>query len=69
MPYLLHKDPVALPAPTNHPRVQCEKKKQANTSFESILKDVLYSIVVGNITAEETKDMFKVFPILFLSVL
>ena len=67
MPYLLHKDPMALPAPTKHPRVQCEKK-QANTSFETILKDVLYSIVVGNITAEETKDMFKVFPILFLSV-
>ena len=68
MPYLLHKDPMALPAPTNHARVQCEKN-QANNSFESILKDVLYSIVVRNITAEETMDMFKGFPILFLSVL
>ena len=68
MPYLLHKDPMALPAPTNHPRVQCEKY-QANNSFESILKDVLYSIVVGNITAEETMGMTKGFPILFLSVL
>ena len=36
------------------------KKSQINYSFESILdEDVPYSIVVKNITAEETMDMFK----------
>ena len=55
---------MALVAPTNHSRIQC-KKTQANNFFESILKDVLYSIVVGIITDEETEDMFNVFPILF----
>ena len=59
MPYLLHEDPMALPAPTNHTRKKCEKT-QINNSFESILdEDVPYSIVVKNITAEETMDMFK----------
>ena len=36
------------------------KKSQINYSFESILdEDLPYSIVVKNITAEETMDMFK----------
>ena len=66
MPYLLHEDPMALPAPTNHPRMKCEKT-QINNSFESILdEDVPYSIVVKNITAEETMDMFKAFAMHFL---
>ena len=65
MPYLLHEDPVALPAPTKHPRKKCEKT-QMNNSFESILdEDVPYSIIVKNITAEETMNMFKVFAIFF----
>ena len=65
MPYLLHEDPMALPAPTNHPRMKC-KRTQINNSFESILdKDVPYSIVVKNITAEETMDMFKAFAMFF----
>ena len=65
MPYLLHEDPMALPAPTNHPRMKCEKT-QINNSFESILdEDVPYSIVVKNITAEETMDMFKAFAMFF----
>ena len=66
MPYLLHEDPMALPAPTNHPRMKCEKT-QLNNSFESILhEDVPYSIVVKNITAEETMDRFKGLKIHFL---
>ena len=65
MPYLLHEDPMALPAPTNHTRKKCEKT-QINNSFESILdEDVPYSIVVKNITAEETMNMFKVFAMFF----
>ena len=68
MPYLLHEDPMALPAPTNHTRKKCEKT-QINNSFESILdEDVPYSIVVKNITAEETRDMFKAFAIHFFYV-
>ena len=60
MPYLLHEDPMAFPAPTNHPRMKC-KKTQINNSFESILnEDVPYSILVKNITTEKTMDMFKV---------
>ena len=48
-------------APVNHLRMECEKT-QINNSFESILdEDVPYSIVAKNITAEETKDMFKAF--------
>ena len=48
-------------APVNHLRMECEKT-QINNSFESILdEDVPYSIVVKNITAEETRDMFKAF--------
>ena len=38
------------------------KKTQINNTFESILdEDIPYSIVVKNITAEETRDMFKAF--------
>ena len=45
------------------------KKTQINNSFESILdEDVPYSIVVKNITAEETRDMFKAFAIHFFYV-
>ena len=40
MPYLLHEDPMALPAPTNHTRKKCEKT-QINNSFESILDEVV----------------------------
>ena len=59
--YLLHKDPMALPAHTNHPRMKCENT-QINNSFETILdEDWPCSIVVKNINAEETMDMFKAF--------
>ena len=52
---------VALLAPANHLRMKREKT-QIKNSFESILdEDVPYSIVVKNITAEETRDMFKTF--------
>ena len=55
MPYLLHEHPMALLAPANHPRIMECEKTQMNHSFESILdEDVPYSIVVKNITAEET---------------
>ena len=65
MPYLLHEDPMAFPARTNHPRMKC-KKTQINNSFESILnEDVPYSILVKNITTEETMDMFKMLAIHF----
>ena len=65
MPYLLHEHPMALLTPANHPRMECEKT-QINNSFESILdEDVPYSIVVKNITAEETRDMFKAFAMYF----
>ena len=61
VPYLLHEHPVALLAPANHLRMEREKT-QIKNSFESILdEDVPYSIVVKNITAEETRDMFKAF--------
>ena len=41
--------------------MECEKT-QIKNSFESILdEDVPYSIVVKNITAEETRDMLKAF--------
>ena len=61
MPYLLHDYQITLLAPTNHPRIECEKK-QVNNTFESILdEDAPYSIVVKNITVEETRDMFKAF--------
>ena len=57
---------MALLAPANHLRMECEKT-QTNNSFESILdEDVPYSIVVKNITAEETRDMFKAFAMHFL---
>ena len=69
MHYLLPKDPVALLAPTNHPRIKCEET-QINNSFESILdENVPYSIVIENITAEETGDMFKAFAMLFMGFL
>ena len=59
MAYLLHEDPMALLAPTNQPGFICEKI-HLNNAFESILDDdVPYSIVVENITARETRDMFK----------
>ena len=66
MPYLLHKDPMTLLAPISYPRIDCEKT-QINNSTESILnEDVPYSIAVENITAEETRDMFKAFAMLFV---
>ena len=67
MPYLLHEHLMALLAPSNHPRIQCGKNQ--TNSFEPILEDVPYSIVVENIIAKETRDMFKVFAMFFLSVL
>ena len=55
MPYLVHEHPMALLAPANHPRIMEYEKTQMNNSFESMLdEDVPYSIVVENITAEET---------------
>ena len=61
MPYLLHDYQMKLLAPTNPPRMECEKI-HINNTFESILgEDVPYSIVVKNITAEETRDMSKAF--------
>ena len=68
MPDLLHDYQMKLLAPTNPPRMECEKI-QINNTFESILgEDVPYSIVVKNITAEETRDMFKAFAIHFFYV-
>ena len=61
VPYLLHDYQITLLAPTNHPRIECEKN-QVNNTFESILdEDAPYSNVVKNITSEETRDMFKAF--------
>ena len=58
MPYLLHDYQMTLFAPTNHPRMECEKT-QINNTFESILdEDVPYSIVVKTIPAEETRDIY-----------
>ena len=66
VPYLLHEHPMALLAPTNHPQMKCEKT-QINNCFGSTLdEDVPYSIVVKNITAEETRDMFKTFAVHFV---
>ena len=68
VPYLLHEHPMALLAPCNHPRMKCEKT-QINNMFESIQNEIVpYSIVVENITTEETGDMFKPFPLHFLCV-
>ena len=54
MPCLLHEHPIALLAPTNNPRMKCEKTQIKNL-FESIQdEDATYSIVFENITAEET---------------
>ena len=61
MPYLLPEDPAALLALANHPRTKCEKTEIDN-SIELILdEDIPYSIVVENIAAEGTRDMFKAF--------
>ena len=61
MPYLLHDYQMTLLASTNHPRMECEKTQIKNT-FESMLdENIPYSIAVKNITAEETRDMFKAF--------
>ena len=68
MPYLLHEHSMALLAPTNHPRIKCEKT-QINNLFESIQdEDVPYSIVVETITTEETGDMFQAFALHFFCV-
>ena len=65
VPYLLHEHPVVLLTPANHLRMEREKT-QIKNSFESILdEDVPYSIVIKNITAEETRDMFKAFAMRF----
>ena len=49
------KDPIL--APTNQPRMKCEKTQSTN-SFESILDEcVPYSIVIENITVGETRNM------------
>ena len=47
---------MALPAPTNDQRIECEKI-QLNNSEWMLDKDVPYSIVVENITAEETRNI------------
>ena len=55
MHYVLHEHPIALLALVNHPRIMECEKTQMNNSFESILdENVPYSIVVKNITTEET---------------
>ena len=54
MPYLLHEDPTELLIPANHPRTKCEKTQILD-------EDVPYSIVVENIAAEGTRDMFNAF--------
>ena len=65
VPYLLHENPLALLAPANHLRMECDKT-QINNLFESTLdEEVPYSIVVKNITTEETMDMFKAFAVHF----
>ena len=65
MPYLLHEDLMVLLAHIIHPGIKSEKT-QINNSFESIRdEDVPYSIVVENITAVETRDLFKAFAMLF----
>ena len=67
VPCLLCEDPMAFLAPTNPPRIKCEKI-QLSKSFESILdEDVRYSPAVENISVRETLNMFKVFAI-FLCV-
>ena len=66
MPYLSHGYQMKYLAPTNHPRMEWEKN-QINNTFKSILdEDVLYLIVVKNIIAEETRDMFKAVAIDFV---
>ena len=56
---------MAILASANHPRTECEKTL-INNSFESILdEDVPYSIVVKNVTSEETRNMFKAFAMHF----
>ena len=50
--------------------MKCEKTQINNSfDFESILdKDVPYSILVKNITAEETMDMFKFFYVFLYNI-
>ena len=56
---------MALLAPTNRPQTKCEKK--TDNLLELIQDDyVPHSIIVENITAEETGDLFKVFGLHFL---
>ena len=63
VPCLLREDPMAFLAPTNPPRIKCEKIQLSN-SFESILDaDVRYSHAVENISVGETLNTFKVFVI------
>ena len=64
-PYLLHGDPITLLAPTNHPRIKCKKTQLKNLSESIRDEDVPYLIVVENITAKETRVMFKAFAMLF----
>ena len=66
MPYLLHDYQMTLLATTNHPRMECEITQINNMSI--LDEDVPYSIVVKNITAEETRDMSKAFAIHFFYV-
>ena len=50
---------MALFAPTNQPRIKCEKI-QLHNSFDKILdEDVRYSVAVENITVGETRDMVR----------
>ena len=64
VPYLLREDPMALFAPTNQPRIKCEKT-QLHNSFDKILvENVRYSVAVENITVGETRDMVKAFAML-----
>ena len=54
VPYVLAEDPMALFAPTNQPRVKCEKTQLKN-SFDKILdEDVRYSVAVESIIVGET---------------
>ena len=58
---LLREDPFALVAPTNQPRIKCEKLQLSNT-FESIIEeDVQFSVVVEHNVIIETKDFVKAF--------
>ena len=60
VPYLPREDPFALFAPSNQPRIKCEKLQLSNT-FESIIEDVRFSVVVEHNVIAETKDFVKAF--------